>query len=365
MQAICKFHATMRPMTIFSSLWPTLCPATRRVRWVLQRLLARLCPLLPMLLGACAAWPPAPPAAEHSPCDAVHASAQALPVWQSVGAHLWLHAGASDALSSPANQGRISHVVLVLDAAASPPQGWLVGSGPDAATGRALACSAKQQLGVTVTDLISPRAYPESVLGAAGLPGVRHWALPAVQAAMTERCARCLKRLEAAVNAPSPLVAQVALPQHRMEGPQLGPFEVVAVELAPQEAVALLYHRASATWVLPGVVWGLGLVPQLREAQVDALLQVLDRLAQRAPTRLIPEQGAVGGADLLAHNRAYWQRLLDRVNERWHRGDSQAGTASGLSHAQALSASQDARQRDQLNAQRVWQQIENKGFDIP
>jgi hypothetical protein len=298
-------------------------------------------------------------------CETIFSEDALRPTWQSVGPHIWLHTGQADALSSPHNRGHISNIIFVLDTAEEKPKGWLVGSGPDAATGRALACHIKQSLGITVTDLVSTRAYPESVLGAAGLPDVRHWALPNVQAAMTARCERCLNRLELAINSSAPLVPSVALPTHLIVGGQLGPFEVMAVEVQAHESVALLRHRNSDTWLLPGVVWGNGLAPQGREADADHLLDILARLALRQPTRIIPEQGGIGGGGLIVKNINYWNRLLESVNKRWRSGENSDKQATGLLPVDAENASPQTILRDQLNAQRVWQKVENESFDKP
>ena len=318
---------------------------------------------LALLLCACAPLHTAPAALSIQPCDATLVEEVMQIPWQRVGHNIWLHPGKPDALSTPLNRGRISNVVFVLDQTSTDTHGWLVGSGPDAETGRALACGVQRSLGVTVTDLISARAHPESVLGAAGLPHVRHWALPQVQATMTERCERCLKRLEVAVNANTPLVPRVSLPEHLINGLQLGPFEVMPIEVQPQQFVTLLYHRASDTWILPGLVWGQGIVPDLREADALQMLHSLERLTLRQPQRIVPEQGPVGDGALITQNITYWKRLLESLNARWLRGESQPENASGLPLPEGIRANPEARLRDQLNAQRAWQQIENSGFD--
>lgn len=181
--------------------------------------------LVILLLGlaACALPSNTPHESVVSPCEYDQLGQKSSVNWRQIGPDLWLHQAAMDTLSTPTNGGHISNVSFVLDRAATGTRGWLVGSGPSARSGRALACSIRQQLGFQVTDVISPRAHPESVLGAAGLQNVRHWALPEVKVAMAERCERCQKRLEAAVNAASPLADTVALPDHSIESSQLGP----------------------------------------------------------------------------------------------------------------------------------------------
>ncbi|MEY4882668.1 MAG: hypothetical protein RIS34_522 [Pseudomonadota bacterium] len=276
---------------------------------------------------------------------------------------IWFHAGSTDALSTPSNYGQISNVVFVLEQVSTHSRGWLVGSGPDAATGRALACSVLRDLGQQVTDVISTRAHPESVLGAAGLTDVRHWALPEVQAAMAERCERCRQRLHAAVNGLGSLIEPVAMPNASIKGKQLGPFDVMPVKVQSQQTVVLLHHRVSDVWILPGVIWGRDVVPDLHEAQVAQLLDVLDALTLLNPTCIVPEQGEVSDHTLIDRNRAYWNRLNEALMVRWHRGENNPGAASGLTPSTQAQTGLEGRLRDQLNAQRAWQHIENTAFD--
>lgn len=318
--------------------------------------------VLTLCLGACAPMGTLPQPGLAAPCDPVLPGQKTAAVWRQVAPDLWLHQAATDALSTPANGGHISNVVFALDRSGPDPRGWLVGSGPGARTGQALACSIGQQLGAQVTDVISPRAHPESVLGAAGLPLARHWALPEVKAAMTQRCEHCLKRLETAIDASAPLVDHVALPTHLIRAPRLGPFDVLPLEVQAQQSVALLRHRPSGVWMLPGVVWGQGVVPDLREADAVQLLGALNRLVALQATLVVPEQGAPGDSTLIDDNRAYWTRLLLALKTRWQQGESQPGTASGLTPSGEVQAPPPARLRDRLNAQRAWLQIENSGF---
>lgn len=318
-----------------------------------------------LLISACASLPAEIPSSDQLLCSALLSEKAVMNTWQNVGTNIWLLQGRPDAMSSPINQGFISNVVFVFDPSSQTNDGWLIGSGPSADAGRALACSVKRALGYTVTDLVSVRAYPESVLGAAGLPGVRHWALPQVQAAMKERCTHCLKRLEVAVNTPTPLVQGLSLPDHLIQSTQLGPFNVLPAEVQPNQSVTLLHHRASNTWILQGVVWGHGLAPQLRDADTKHLLNVLGQLSSRQLVHVIPEQGVAGDGSLVGENITYWQRLVGSVSQRWHNGDSQPHDASGLSAEQALVADPETRQRDFLNAQRAWQEVERDAFSSP
>lgn len=317
---------------------------------------------LPLCLAACALPSSTPHESWVSPCEWDQLGQKNSVNWRQIGPDIWLHQAALDALSTPTNGGHISNVSFVLDRAATGTRGWLVGSGPSARIGQALACSIRQQLGFQVTDVISPRAHPESVLGAAGLQNVRHWALPEVKVAMASRCARCQKRLEAAVNAINPLADTVSLPDHLIDGSQLGPFDVLPVEMQAQQSIAVLHHRASGIWILPGLVWGSDTVPDLREADSTQMINAINKLRDLKPHRIVPEQGADGDGSLIARDLAYWKRLMDALNSRWSQGENQPGSASGLTPTEWAQLPESAQLRDQLNVQRVWQQIENKGF---
>ena len=127
---------------------------------------------------------------------------------------VWL-VPAADGESDTINRGQVSNLVLVHQA----PRWWALGSGPSPAFGRALACQLRRRLGGVVTDVISPWARPELVLGVGGLAGPawavggppprgvhppaplppavlpRHWAHAAVAQAMAEQCPHCVDRL--------------------------------------------------------------------------------------------------------------------------------------------------------------------------
>jgi hypothetical protein len=318
-----------------------------------------------LLLGGCSALDGMLQRQETLTCESAQGENSLQSEWQSIGENVWLMQGVADAISTPRNKGRISNVVFVAESSGKVHRGWLVGSGPDAETGRALACSIKRDLAHDITDVISPRAIPESVLGAAALAPLNHWALPEVQAAMGERCERCVKRLEAAIEARRPLVDHIALPNRLITDSVLGPFDVMPVTTQPGQAIALLYHRASDIWILPGVVWGRNLVPDAREADATHLLHILDQLLARHPGTVVPEQGPAAGAGQIELNRHYWQNLLETLQLLWRNGENQPGTTSGLSALEQNAVGPEGRLRDQLNVQRVWQHIENDGFDGP
>ncbi|MEY4753526.1 MAG: hypothetical protein RJA44_1201, partial [Pseudomonadota bacterium] len=113
--------------------------------------------LLPALLAATLALPAGTTraqAAERAPspsCRAALASPVAgLIKLQPLGPGLWLVPG-QDGDSQAANRGLISNLLLLADG----PRTWLLGSGPSAAFGAALACRVRTELGRRITDVIA------------------------------------------------------------------------------------------------------------------------------------------------------------------------------------------------------------------
>jgi hypothetical protein len=92
-------------------------------------------------------------------CEFAGAAIRLLPLTPQVW---WLVAEPADADAD--NRGVVSNALLVRDG----PRNWLIGSGPSAAFGRALGCQVKALTGRRVSDVVSPWARPEQVLGAAG-----------------------------------------------------------------------------------------------------------------------------------------------------------------------------------------------------
>lgn len=257
----------------------------------------------------------------------------------------------------------------------------MIGSGPSQRVGQLLRCSLEQQLGATVTDVVSPRAHPESVLGASAFTGARHWALPQVALAMQQRCARCSQLLAASIAEASIGRQAIAIPTLHLTVPpltelarlqmgQAGPFDVGAVMLDTQEWTTLFRHRSSGVWFAPGLVWGAQLVPDGRDTDVYRVTEALQALEALQPPRVIPEQGRAAGPELLRHNATYWKSLEAQTAKALRQGaaDVQALEASSPSTVRLASATGGAainRDRHALNQQRVWRQLEQIYFDSP
>lgn len=92
------------------------------------------------------------------------------------------------------------------------------------------------------------------------------------------------------------------------------------------------------------------------------MIIALNKLLVMEPRRIVPEQGTDDDGTLIARDIAYWKRLLDALNVQWSQGENKPGNASGMTSAERDKFPKSARLRDQLNVQRAWQQIENKGF---
>ena len=117
----------------------------------------------------------------------------------------WVPAETRD--SNAANRGQVSNTALVLDETVHPARLWALGSGPSPVWGHALACTVQRQLGRSVTDVVSPWARPELVLGVAGLMRggpLRHWGHAAVAEAMAVQCPQCVDRLRLRLHQPPP-----------------------------------------------------------------------------------------------------------------------------------------------------------------
>lgn len=279
---------------------------------------------------------------------------------QALAPGLWWWPGApgeADAL----NRGQVSAVLL----AAQGQRLWLLGSGPSPAFGRQLRAQVLQQLGRPVSDVISPWARPEAVLGQAALGPARRWAHQSVAQAMQRQCERCEARLRQRLGAaavdlgPSPVVR---LPDHPLSGEHgsLGPWQWWRLWRAADSPVTLWRWRQAPWWSAPGLLWADG-PPDLRDADLpsfQASLAWLARLsaADGVEARFLPEQGPVMDRDGLAETQAYLRGLAQAV--------SQALAAGGLasdppSPWAGLPPRLAEHPRHAMNWQRVWRQLED------
>lgn len=288
------------------------------------------------------------------------------------GGHPRLEAVARDVWRVPANgtepdernAGATAQLVLVRDGS----KRWLIGSGPTPAYAAALAREVRRVSGAAVSDVIDTRAAPELVLGNAGLPGARVWALAEVRAAMAQRCGHCLAQLKARIGAAGASLrpAAIRLPTHRLvraaEGHgRLGPFDTLALQRAPGEWTLALRHRASGVVIAQGLVWP-GALPELRDTRSDTLLdslQALRRWAGAAP--LLGEQGAPATGDAIDAHRAYLVALRGAIEPLLRQG-ALPGTPEAAAELPAFAQQPGYAARHALNVQRVWRELEPAVF---
>lgn len=281
----------------------------------------------------------------------------------------WVPAQAGEA--DARNRGQVSNLVLAADPVDSR-RLWLLGSGPSPAFGRALACQLQRQLGRRVTDVVSPWARPELVLGVTGLGPVRHWAHADVAAAMAEQCPHCVERLRARLGpaavdlGPAPIPpSPPASRQLRGDSGTLGPWRWWRLPRSAGRGVTV--WQAGALWFAPGLLNGSG-PPDGRDADLGLLAASAGRLAMLAPpaatahTRFIGEQGPPMDGDAPRQHQAYWQELLAQARAAIERGDSDTAPAlawPGLPPAWA------SHPWHALNWQRAWRQVEPEVLAAP
>lgn len=282
--------------------------------------------------------------------------------------------GESDGL----NRGQVSNIVLAQQGRGRAARLWALGSGPSPAWGQALACQARARLGLAITDVISPWARPELVLGVVGLRQagpLRHWAHASVAQAMAEQCPHCVERLRWRLQAAAADLGDdpIHLPDQRLQGEQgrLGPFDWWRLPRAEGRWITVWrLHPTGATqaplWVAHGLLQGAG-PPDGRDADLALLLQASQRLATLAAAdgpaaRFIGEQGPVMGADAPARHAAYWSRLLDEARAAVARGDDEAAPAPAWP---GLPVGWQAHPWHGFNWQRAWRQVEPEVLAAP
>ncbi len=334
----------------FHRVWNTGLPSRHSL---IAGLLGLLCGLGPALAAA--------------PCPGPALGLQALApgVW-------WLPARPGEADAH--NRGQVSNLLAVRDGRRL----WLLGSGPSPAFGRALACQLRQRSGLAVTDVISPWARPELVLGVAGLGPVRHWAHAQVAEAMAGQCARCIERLRQRLQAAAadlePAAALPALPTHRLQGTsgRLGPLRWWLLPRDADHGLTLwrlaLPGRAAALWFAPGLLNGSG-PPDGRDADLALLQQGAERLQQLAAESAagaaplyLGEQGPPLADAAPQRHAGYWAELRRQALAALDRGDAEGGAAPswpGLDPAWARHAWHG------FNWQRMWRQAEPQWLAAP
>ncbi|RZS56849.1 hypothetical protein [Sphaerotilus mobilis] len=322
--------------------------------------------LLSSTVSTTASAQDAPPTPAAVPCT-TPSGQPAIAGWQALGPDLWWLPGAPGD-SNDVNRGAISNLLLLIDGTRT----WLVGAGPSAAYGRALAANIRCRFGRDVSDAIAPWPRPELVLGLAGLPaGVRLWAHADVAAAMAERCGHCVERLASRLGKQAgDLGDPVSIPRpgSLLSGDQgrLGPWHWWLIERTPGTVTTLWWHAPSGVATAHGLSWSDG-APDLRDATLDGLFAGVARLEQigadlPGPSpRWLPEQGDIGALAAPAAQAAYWQSLRRAVDAALAAGvgetdpapSSLPGVPSGLTRGE----------RHALNWQRAWREREEQAFE--
>ena len=275
------------------------------------------------------------------------------------------------------NRGQVSHLVLARQGrqagpAGSPARWWALGSGPTPAFGRRLACQVHQRLGARVSDVISPWARPELVLGVAGLAPqlrpavgqpVRHWAHTAVADAMAAQCARCVGRLAQRLQAAAADLGDdpVRVPGHLLQGAsgRLGPWRWWRLPRAEGRWITVWRAQGQPLWVAHGLL-NEGAPPDGRDADLLLLQQSSSALAALVAAdgpaaRVVGEQGGLMDGGAPARHAAYWAALLLAVRQAIERGDDETAAPPALAGFPPAWAGHPWHS---FNWQRAWRQVE-------
>lgn len=289
---------------------------------------------------------------------------------QRLAANLWwVPAATGD--SDARNRGQVSNLVLVRDGAGASARWWALGSGPSPAWGRALACQLRIRLGGRITDVISPWARPELVLGVGGLAGAaapapRHWAHADIADAMAQQCPHCADRLRVRLGAAATDLGDdpIRLPDQLLHGThgRLGPFDWWRLPRGDNRWVTVWRFApagAPVLWVAHGLLQGAG-PPDGRDADLALLQQSSAQLALLAAadgpaTRHVGEQGPLLAADGPAVHARYWAGLLASARAAVDRGDDETAPAPGWP---GLPPGWQAQPWHAINWQRAWRQVE-------
>lgn len=284
---------------------------------------------------------------------------------------------------TPANGGFTTNV-FALQAQASPEIVWLIGAGPGGAIGVRLLAEAPWSRATTSLQLVSPRAHAQTTLGAAHWQAARHWASAEVAQAMQTRCPSCAARLHTATAAlPTPAAPAFELPNAALAVNKLSDFShnftgvyplFISIPRSENDATTLILWRITPkTYLLSahGLIWGFGLVPDLRDAAIAPLIRALQQLQANASQLgiLLPEQGAPlhapAAAQAIDENLGYWRALQRDVCALSKQGATLTDALQSLQlppHFAAATHGERNRAIHQLNLQRAWLQAEAASF---
>jgi hypothetical protein len=306
--------------------------------------------------------------------EAVQSQGQTLPALQELAPGVWW-VNAQRGEANATNRGQVSNLLVVRDAPpgkAGVPRVWLIGSGPSPMWGQRLRCQISLVVGAPVTDVISPWARPELVLGAKAFHA-QHWAHADVARAMRRECARCTERLrqrlgEAAVDLGSQ-PAEVPTRLLRGERGRLGPFEWHRVQRARGSAVTLWYLPQQGLLTAHGLVWAGG-VPDLRDTRAPELsagLRGLQRVATAAKglNAVIGEQGSPVGVAEIEQHLLYLSALGQQVRAGQDEGSDGVRPPTSLP---GIAFGQAHRLQDPMHAlnwQRAWRQADEPPPKMP
>jgi len=339
-------------------------------------------PIQPASLSASPSTSPsASPSASHRVIPLARSRGHAVPSvcpgpvlrFERLAPGLWLVPGFSGEADAQ-NRGQVSNLVLARQAGRL----WALGSGPTPVFGRALACQAQQRLGLPLTEVISPWARPELVLGVTGVAQaaaaqglvLRHWALAEVAGAMAEQCPRCVERLSQRLQGAADDLgaAPISPPDERLQGThgRLGPFRWWRLPRSETGWVTVWRAQAVPLWVAPGVLDNSG-PPDGRDADLALLQHTSLQLAglaaaDGAAARFVGEQGPVMDSAAPVRHAAYWAALLAAVAAAIERGDDESAPASALAGFPAAWARHPWHS---FNWQRAWRQVELQVLAAP
>lgn len=286
------------------------------------------------------------------------------PALQALAPGAW-QVPAADGDANAGNRGQVSNLLVLADGQRL----WLLGSGPSPAFGARLACVLRSQLGRLPSDVLSPWARPELVLGVAGLTAagpLRHWAHDDVAEAMVERCAGCADRLRHRMGAAAEDLGAdaIRLPTDRFAGAsgRLGPMSWWRLDRDRGQPVTVWRMQladGTPLWWSPGLLNGSG-PADARDARLPGLQAAAARLMQLTaadgPTaRHLGEQGEVQPSDLPSRQQAYWRMLEAQVRGAMDAGRTETDPAPAWN---ALAPDWARHPWHALNWQRAWREIE-------